>query len=240
MKQHDAVKRKVLVAYEDGDEEHMTVSQLKHFLLPDVPQPSDRRKAPVPAAAQPRAAPAALRKHAVPAQAEVAAAASEPPLPAPAPDIAPTDAEEAAATITSWAPPGDSIAVAGAVGSAEPHPPSLSSDAGVSPEQPAPSAAQTAKSAVEAPTVQQRPTDEVPQQRQRSAAQPVPVLQLPPAGSSPAGIGLSQGVHEPPREVTAATEGTAGGPAGTDGSQRDPGATVAHGMSILSGRTDRM
>ena len=279
MKEHDTEKRKVLVAYEDGDEERMTVSQLKHFLVPDAPQQSpDRRKAPPAAAPQPRSAPQSLRKYAAPAPTEVPLSASgplapvlvadsapanapaavpqprvapaalrqpavppsqmkvllvaaEPLAPDKAPDSTPT-AAQAAATIASWAP-GEPGAVADA-GAGEPQPPPQPSNGDASLENPAPTAAE-GKPAVQVPSAQQQ-TARATTQEQQPAAQPVPVPQLPPAGSLPASNGLSQGAPEQLRDVACApaAERIDGGPAGVDRSQRDARAPTLNGTGTAA------
>jgi len=235
VKEHDAERRKVLVAYEDGDEEHMTVSQLKHFLLPDVPQQSsaDRRRAPAAAAPQPR--PATLRKFAAPVAVEVlAAASSEPAAQDQAPGTTPT-AAQAAATIASWAP-GESRAVADAAESDLQRPLQPSDDADVSLEQPGPVAASAGKPSVQAPPGQQQ-TAHKGSQQQQPEARPLPVPQLPPAGSVHTSDGVSVGAAEQPRKAAGApaAEGINGGPAGVHSSQRDQAPATAHGKGTASG-----
>jgi hypothetical protein len=98
--------------YDDGDEEHMSVNQVKHFLVPDDPRagpkgtPAATARSPTAAASRPPAN-ALVR---APASAPQSTEASEP-------QEAASNHAQAAATLASWAPGGGSRAAAAATGS---------------------------------------------------------------------------------------------------------------------------
>ena len=221
--EHDAIKRKVMVLYEDGDEERMTVSQLKHFLVPDDPTVG-RRQAPAPAS-QPRSAAAAPQVPTAASPVGIAAAAAQPPMVEQPRDTAAIDAE-AAATMASWAPSGSKTA-ANAV-PAQPLASQLLSGANGPPAELAPGAAAEEKpSAQQADPIQQQSTVQMTEQ-------PVPVLQLPPAGSAHGGDAPSARAPEQPQEAesAAAASGVGGGAMAAESSQRPAAAASLNGAVL--------
>ena len=107
VKEHNVATRRVLVVYEDGDEEHMSINSLKHFLVPDAPE-SGRRKASVAAARLPALTPAATASQELPAESPGSVQEGVPHLgEAEQPQEAASSRDaEAAATMASWAPGG--------------------------------------------------------------------------------------------------------------------------------------
>ena len=215
---HDVVKRKVLVVYEDGDKEQMTVASLKHFLVPDDPL-TGRGNAPV-QASQRATAPSVP---AMPPSARAPVAAPQPVPEGQSRDTAANHAQ-AAATMASWAPGGSRAAGA----AAEPRlpPPPLQSQANGLPARLAAATAWEMK-----PLAQTDPVEEQPAEQRPAALAQVP--QLPAAGSSPGSSPMRQAF--PGQAVDAvAADGLGDSAAAEDESQRLTAAALPNGVALIA------